>query len=173
MDNRQSIFLEGENGGGLIIDGVYYGKLYSSIKNYYLYKAYDGLRDYINGNLPRKSVIGDYGLITIYFREMGYNDKDGRTKETALKNLTGAVQLVKSGERINIIDCSNTVLGDEVCDFEGINKKIEIIGTDSLVLSSGNGGLTLKNAKSGVILNQFSSINRIIADNSRVRSEER
>ena len=169
-ERKQTIWLTGDEPFNLELKNIFYGKLIADWSNYTLENAYYGLADYIEGHLPKSKVVGSYQLTTLYVRPNGSDDNNGRTPQEAFKTLAKAIEVAGFAERVTTIDCTGVEIIDEICDFSKINKQITIDGGGTAKSKNNiiNSGLTINNAKYGVIIKNFSDISRLITNSSCV-----
>lgn len=172
----QSIWLTGTRPSPippLEIKNANYGKIRADWDNYTLQNAYYGMSDYIEGHIPQNEIVGGYTLTTLYVRNGGDDNNDGRSASTAFATLSKAVQMARYATRVATIDCTGATITEIALDFSGIKKQITITGgtTATVTNTTNNRGLEIINARYGVTVKDFSSISRLLVTNSNVQVE--
>lgn len=168
----QSIWLTGQKPLLLEIDNVAHGKLKADWDNYNLNTQYFGLFGYIEGHMPR-NLTNIYNFTTLYVRNNGDDNNDGRSASTAYSTLAKAVEMAKFVPSITTLDCTGAIITETTLDFSSITKAITITGgtTATVTNTTNNRGLEILNARYGVTVKDFSSISRLISTNSNVQVE--
>ncbi|KRG11548.1 hypothetical protein ACA29_17065 [Lederbergia galactosidilytica] len=167
-ENAQSIWLVGKGSKATLdLRNIGGGGILKSEWDSYTLTGYisSSITTGIEGCLPRKleGTINS-NWTTLYVRNNGNDNNDGRTSLTAFATIEKAIEVSKAIYTVHTIDCEGLSTQLATIDLKGIDREIMIDGKNTAVIdgsSSGNNGLSIRNSNNVVNINNFAKISRL------------
>lgn len=125
----------------------------------------------IEGHLPRiHAGTLNSNWTTVYVRNTGSDDNDGRTISTAFASIEKAVEVANSIQTISTINCTDLSVDLVELNLKGIERELTLDGGNTCRIESANNndnGISLKGGGNTIRLVNFAKITRLTLNDTK------